>query len=247
LQSAYLQLNQGIFMQPLTITSTLPSPMPLPRPAWHGIGFDSTNSSPDSTRFVVGNMYRNTVDLPVYELPSLHPAGTSIDAIFILSQFGYVPVDITAYAVQHHIPLAYVFDAGGCASQAFADIARVFDEQQFIGVDFEDFKTVCGFGNPTATTLSIGTGTASGVNAADDALETAISLAGFGRNNRFNEVHSVFMTIAANSQTLRLEATKALNHALRAQVAKGADTLQGMVVDDHLADGEFRVTLMLPV
>jgi hypothetical protein len=247
LQSAYFQLNQGIFMQPLTTTSSLPLATPLPRPAWHGIGFDSTNSSPDSTRFVIGNMHRNTVDLPVYKLSSLHSAGAPIDAIFILSQFGYVPVDIAAHAVQHHIPLAYVFDAGGCASQGFTDIARVFDEQQYIGVDFEDFKAICGFGNPTATTLSIGTGTASGVHAADDALETAISLAGFGRDNCFDEVHSVFMTIAANSQTLRLEATKALNHALRAQVAKGADTLLGVVVDDHLSDGEFRVTLMVPI
>jgi hypothetical protein len=234
-------------MQSLTSTSSLPSPTPLPRPAWHCIGFDSTNSSPDSTRFVIGNMYRNTVDLPVYELPSLHSTGTPIDAIFILSQFGYVPVDIAAHAVQHHIPLAYVFDAGGCASQGFTDIARVFDEQCYIGVDFEDFKSICGFGNHAVTTLSIGTGTASGVNAADDALETAIRLAGFGRDNRFSEVRGVFMTIAANSQTLRLEATKALNHALRARVAKDADTLQGMVVDDHLADGEFRITLLVPV
>jgi hypothetical protein len=233
-------------MQLLTTTSSLPSPTPLPRPAWHGIGFDSTNSSPDSTRFVIGNMYRNTVDLPVYELPSLHSAGTPIDAIFILSQFGYVPVDISAYALQHNIPLAHVFDTGGCASQAFADIARVFDEQQFIGVDFEDFKAICGFGNHAVTTLSIGTGTASGVNAADDALEAAISLAGFGRDNRFNEVRSVFMTIAANSQTLRIEATKALNRALRAQLANSADTLLGMVVDDHLANGVFRVTLLVP-
>jgi hypothetical protein len=234
-------------MQSLTTTSSLPSPTPLPRPAWHGIGFDSTNSSPDSTRFVIGNMYRNTVDLPVYELPSLHPAGTSIDAIFILSQFGYVPVDITAHALQHNIPLAFVFDAGCCASQGFTDIALVFYEQCYIGVDFEDFKAVCGFGNNAVTTLSIGTGTASGVNAADDALETAISLAGFGRDNRFSEVLAVFMTIAANIQTLRIEATKALNHALRARVAKDADTLQGMVVDDHLTDGEFRVTLLVPI
>jgi hypothetical protein len=247
LQRAYLQLNKGIFMQPLTTTSSLPSPTPLPRPALHGIGFDSTNYSPDSTRFVIGNMYRNTVDLPVYELPSLHSAGTPIDAIFILSQFGYVPVDIAAHAVQHHIPLAFIFDAGCCASQGFTDIARVFDEQCYIGVDFEDFKAICEFGNPTSSTLSIGTGTSGGERAADDALEAAISLAGFGRNNRFNEVHSVFMTIAANSQTLRIEATKALNHALRAQVAKGADTLLGMVVDDHLVDGQFRVTLMVPV
>jgi hypothetical protein len=234
-------------MQPLSSTSSMPSPTPLPRPAWHGIGFDSTNSNRDSTRFVIGNMYRNTVDLPVFELASLHSSGTPIDAIFILSQFGYVPVDIAAHALQHHIPLAYVFDAGGCASQCFTDIARVFDEQCYIGVDFEDFKAVCGFGNHAVTTLSIGTGTASGVNAADDALETAISLAGFGRNNRFNEVHSVFISIAANSQTLRIEATKALNYALRAQLADSADTLLGMVVDDHLVDSEFRVTLMVPV
>jgi hypothetical protein len=247
LQGAYLQLNQGIFMQSLTTTLSMPSPRPLPRPAWHGIGFDSTNSSPDSTRFVIGNMYRNTVDLPVYELPSLHSPGTPIDAIFILSQFGYVPVDIAAHAVQHHIPLAFVFDAGCCASQGFTDIARVFDEQQFIGVDFEDFKAICGFGNHAVTTLSIGTGTAGGENAADDALETAISLAGFGRDNRFSEVRAVFMTIAAKSQTLRLEATKALNRALRAQLADSADTLLGMVVDDLLNDGEFRVTLMVPV
>jgi FtsZ family, C-terminal domain len=234
-------------MQPLTTTSSLPSPTPLPRPAWHGIGFDSTNSSPDSTRFVIGNMYRNTVDLPVYELPSLHSAGTPIDAIFILSQFGYVPVDIAAHAVQHNIPLAYVFDAGFCAYQAFADIARVFDEQCYIGVDFEDFKAICGFGNYAVTTLSIGTGTASGENAADDALETAISLAGFGRDNRFGGVRAVFMTIAANSQTLRIEATKALNRALRAQLTDSADTLLGMVVDDQLVDGEFRVSLIVPV
>jgi hypothetical protein len=234
-------------MQPLSSTLSMPFPTPLPRPAWHGIGFDSTNSSPDSTRFVIGNMYPRTVDLPVFELPSLHPAGTPIDAIFILSQFGYVPVDIAAHALQHHIPLAYVFDAGGCAAQGFADIARVFDEQCYIGVDFEDFKAICGFGNHAVTTLSIGTGTAGGESAADRALEAAISLAGFGRDNRFGEVRGVFMTIAANSQTLRLEATKALNRALRAQLTDSADTLLGMVVDDLLYDGEFRVTLLVPV
>jgi FtsZ family, C-terminal domain len=234
-------------MQPLTTTSSLPSPTPLPRPAWHGIGFDSTNSSPDSTRFVIGNMYCNTVDLPVYELPSLHSAGTPIDAIFILSQFGYVPVDVAAHALQHNIPLAYVFDAGGCASQCFTDIARVFDEQEYIGVDFEDFKAVCGFGNHAVTTLSIGTGTSGGERAADDALEAAISRAGFGRDNRLSEVRGVFMAIAANSQTLRIEATKALNRALRAQLADSADTLLGIVVDDQLTNGIFRITLLVPV
>jgi hypothetical protein len=243
----FLQSAAGIAIAPYLITEALARPkqaiaIPTITPtSWHRI----PTIDKDDTGFIIGNLSGRTIDIPVVDVtPQVFG---SMNAVFLLTATGCeTSTDVTATLGQTGTINAVVLDANGCALQGLKDVQAALD-QQFTGLDLEDFRLVCTSGGGTSSTISIGTATTCGNDAPNTALETAIALAGFGRSNSLCQVWGVFLAIAANTQTLRINSTRAIHRSLRAQVSPDAFTTQGLVVDDRLMDGEFRVSLIVPV
>lgn len=254
-----ITVNRRIFLQATTCASLAPyssiyanpvvsrdvnpvaAPVAAPRPRWLSVG----STAPNATRFLVGKMSRQDIYPPFIDIAQSYLDG--VEAIFVSSLCGSVMLsDLMNLSRLNKVMAFALIDAGGCAAQGLTDIAHAFD-QQIIAADYEDFKWICSDGKHRPSTLSIGSGTGYGMRACEDGLDTAIALAGFGRVNRLSNASGVLMTVAASQRTLTLEAIKAIHRELRARTSQDTDTLMTLTHDDHMADGAFRVTVLVPV
>lgn len=236
-------LNRDVTPVAGSVAAPVEAPMATHRPSWRSVG----STAPNATRFLVGKMSRQDIYPPFIDIAQSYLDG--VEAIFVSSPCGSVMLsDLMNLSRLNKVMAFALIDAGGCAAQGLTDIAHAFD-QQIIAADYEDFKWICSDGKHRPSTLSIGSGsgTGYGMRACEDGLDTAIALAGFGRVNRLSNASGVLMAVAANQRTLTLEAIKAIHRELKARTSQDTDTLMNLTHDDHMTDGAFRVTVLVPV
>jgi hypothetical protein len=223
------------------VVAAVTAPVAAPRPRWLSVG----STEPNAMRFLVGKMSRQDIYPPFLDFSQQYLE--DVGAIFISSPYGgAILSDVVSLSRLNNLMVTALIDASGCATQGLTDIAHSFD-QQIIANDYEDFKWICGYYKNTPPALSIGTGNGYGTKASENALDTAITLAGFDRVTHLSDVSGLLLTVAANKRTLKLHAIKAIHRELRTRTSKVSYTLMTLTHDDHMVDGAFRVTVLASV
>jgi hypothetical protein len=243
-----LIMNRRTLLQATACAALLPcnlssaTNLPASNPRWHMVG----SESPNATRFLVGSFSRHNLYPPFLDFPQQHL--NEVDAVIISSPYGGRTLeDVVKFARQNRVFATALIDVGGSAVTGLNDVLSSLGNQSFLAHSYSEFKEILGYWDDVPPTLSIGSGTGYGAAAGQDALDTAITLAGFGRGNRLFDVRGVVLTVAANVRTMKLQATNANHRTLRARLSKNTDTLLTLTQDDTMADGALRVTVLVPI